>query len=445
MPPSEMTMAEALGAAGYQTHGDRQVAPRSSQSLPAHRERLRSATTGCSTATTWTSPDHPLRLYRDAAQQPGDVDQSLLDQRPTPTKRRPSSAAPAIEPFLLYLAYTMPHVPLHASERFAGTSKRGALRRRGARRSTGASARSCALCATPDSTTAPSWSSPATTDRWLPRKLDGGSAGLLREGKNTTYEGGMRVPCIVRWPGADTRRSGARRARDFSRSLPDVPRARGHRARRPESKLDGSSLLPLLEGRSLRRPSRSFYYFQGALLEAVREGKWKYREAPAASSPNMSGDSAPTYLAALERIAAEGRSLAAFEVDPAVKMEAELYDLEVDPSERFNVAAEHPELARRLKAQMQTFAHGLVPGAGVRAAARASSPSARENGYGMASRPRTRRGESRSERTTKENNVRARAPNTNADSARLGTPRLVAGRRRPRPSSAPPKRSGPTS
>ena len=359
LPPSEVTMAEALGAAGYQTLalGKWHLGHRS-PFLPTENGFARFH--GLLYSNNMDEPDRPLRLYRDATAEPGDVEQALF------TRSETEEAAAFIRgagdrPFLLYLAYPMPHVPLHASESFAGRSKRGAygdavqeidwsvgeiLR---AVRETGLDHRTLLVF---------------TSDNgpWLPRKLDGGSAGLLRDGKNTTYEGGMRVPCIVRWPGRIP--AGQVRA-ELTSNLDLMPTflelagigSAGHPV------LDGRSLLPLLEGHSFD-DERSFYYFQGALVEAIREGKWKYRAAPESSSPNASGDSMPTYLAALERITTDGRSLAAFEIDSAARLEAQLYDLEADPSERFNLATEHPELARRMRARMQAFAHGLVPGPG---------------------------------------------------------------------------------
>src|SRR5262249_37216972 len=106
----------------------------------------------------------------------------------------------ATTPFLLYLAHSMPHVPLHVSEKFRGKSERGlfgdvleevdwsvgqvlaALQRHGI-----------------DDRTLVIFT--CDNGPWLTYGNHAGSAGPLREGKGTTFDGGVRVPCIARWPG----------------------------------------------------------------------------------------------------------------------------------------------------------------------------------------------------------------------------------------------------
>src|SRR5690606_32117306 len=104
------------------------------------------------------------------------------------------------QPFFLYLPYSFPHVPLFASEGFRGKSPRGLYgdvveeldwsvgRILQALRDTGLDQNTLVIF---------------TSDNgpWLTHGLAGGSAGLLRDGKGSTWEGGMRVPAIMRWPG----------------------------------------------------------------------------------------------------------------------------------------------------------------------------------------------------------------------------------------------------
>ncbi len=248
-------------------------------------------------------------------------------------------------------------MPLYASERFAGKSRRGlygdavetidwsvgeilrALRDAGLEEST-------LVLFTSDN-------GPA-----ISRGLEAGSAGLLRAGKGSSYEGGMREPCIVRWPVADRAGAGARRRRQHARSLPHPARARGIAAP-TDRQLDGRSIVPLLEGRPLT-PDRPLYYFKGGFLEAVREGRWKFRETAAEGSGRTHAAAIDAFL---ERTRSEGRSFTAAEVLGAAAI-PELYDLDVDPSE-------HVERRRRASGDRRSAAQaddgaGAVGGAGSR-------------------------------------------------------------------------------
>jgi arylsulfatase A-like enzyme len=305
--------------------------------------------------------DVPLRLYRDAEALPGEVDQRRLTEDSTREAIRFVRAA-RDRPFFLYLAYTMPHVPLHVSERFAGRSARGLYGDvvETIDWSVGEILRALEASGHDDDTVVL-----FTSDNgpWLRERENGGSAGLLREGKGTTYEGGMRVPCIVRWPGGIP--AGAVRSEPVSALdvLPTLLDLAGIDAPR-RVRLDGRSIAALLAGGSAP-PREPFFYFQGAFLEAVRDGKWKLREAlPVDSSATSSRPEA--IVAALERSAAEKRALLATEVVPEaqVRPTAELYDLDVDPSERFNLAEQQPEVVARLRSVMADFARGLEPGSG---------------------------------------------------------------------------------
>ena len=106
--------------------------------------------------------------------------------------------------------------------------------------------------------------------------------------------------------------------------------------------MDGQSLLPWLAGQS-SPPDRTFFYFRGSVLEGVREGEWKYRLSRQTDS--------------LEQIP-EG-------TEPV----PELYHLELDPSERYNVARQHPEVVVRLRAKMAELEREVAVGSGTIAAA----------------------------------------------------------------------------
>jgi arylsulfatase A-like enzyme len=178
------------------------------------------------------------------------------------------------EPFFLYVAHAMPHVPLHASSRFAGRTSRGlygdviaeldwsvgriadALRRFGLERDT--------------------WVI-FTSDNgpWLSYGDHAGSAGPLREGKGTVFEGGVRVPCIMRWPG---RIPAARVCTEPWMTidlLPTVARLVGAQA--PEQGIDGKDVWNLLSGAPVVAsvPRTYLFYYQTGALQALRCGDWK--------------------------------------------------------------------------------------------------------------------------------------------------------------------------
>ncbi len=162
-------------------------------------------------------------------------------------------------------------------------------------------------------------------ERW-----DAGTTGALRGAKGTTYEGGLRVPAILRWPGhipPGQVTAGVATTMDLHATILELAGAPP-----PDQPLDGDSVWPLLTGRD-PSPHRSFYYFMGSRLEAVREATWKLRIAPIAdgwiSQELMTGD------------------------EP---VETQLFDLRSDPYERVDVAAAHPEVVARLRAELARFA-----------------------------------------------------------------------------------------
>ncbi|MBL9200066.1 MAG: sulfatase [Opitutaceae bacterium] len=246
------------------------------------------------------------------------------------------------KPFFLYLAHAMPHVPLFVSEKFAGKSKRGLYGdvMMELDWSTGqimAHLKALGL----DERTLVVFTS--DNGPWLQYGVDGGSAGPLREGKGTTWEGGVRVPAIFRWPGKIPagRRTGVVAA-NFD-VLPTVARLAGA-ALPADRTLDGRDLWPVLSGASDRSPRDHFHYLGGSALptavqyRAIRDDRWKLT------------------------VAIRDHRLAP----------AELYDLEADIGEKFDRLKQHPEIAARLLPAAQAFYDELranIRPAGRRAAA----------------------------------------------------------------------------
>ncbi|MBM3745502.1 MAG: sulfatase, partial [Acidobacteria bacterium] len=177
-------------------------------------------------------------------------------------------------PFFLYLAHHMPHLPLAASEKFQGKSAHGLygdvieeldwsigqilarLRKLGL-----------------DENTLVMFSS--DNGPVIRPGLRGGSAGPLRGSKNTTWEGGHRVPCIMRWPGRIPRGRVCHALVTAMDILPSFARLAG--ASPPADRIiDGRDIRPLILGeRGARSPHEAFYYYRDERLQAVRSGRWK--------------------------------------------------------------------------------------------------------------------------------------------------------------------------
>jgi arylsulfatase A len=227
-------------------------------------------------------------------------------------------------PFFLYMPHTYPHIPLAASERFRGKSEHGlygdvvaeldwsvgeilaCLKRNGLEKNT---------LVVFSSDNGP----------WFQ-----GSPGKLRGRKGQTYEGGVRVPFIARWPG----KIPAGRVIDAIGStmdlLPTFAKLSG--AALPAKPLDGVDIWPLLSGQKKDHTREALLYFDNWELQCARLGNWKihvgrfnsfiYGPPPATGRINL-------------------------RLRPA-----ELYNLATDPDESFDVAAKFPEVVRDLEARI---------------------------------------------------------------------------------------------
>jgi arylsulfatase A-like enzyme len=235
-------------------------------------------------------------------------------------------------PFFLYLAHNMPHVPLAVSAKHKGKSGRGpygdvmmeldwsvgqvlaALQMHGLDRNT------LVLFA-------------SDNGPWLRYGAHGGAAGPLREGKATTWEGGVRVPFLARWPGRIAP-GGVRREPVMNIDvLPTLAALAG--AELPGRTTDGKDLWPLLSGQEgAKGPHEALYFYMGRELQAVRAGRWKLHLPHAYRS--LAGGAAGQ----------DGRAAAV----TALQTPLALYDLEKDPGENDNQAGARPGVVRRLEA-----------------------------------------------------------------------------------------------
>lgn len=259
-----------------------------------------------------------LPLYENEKVIESDPDQWLL------TKRYTDKAIQFIKknknkPFFLYYTNNFPHTPLHASDDFKGTSKRGLYG---------------------DVVAELDWSVGEilntlkelqidkntfvffTSDNgpWLRQQQDGGSAGLLFEGKASAYEGGFRVPAIAWWPGmikpgqTNTAIATSMDLYPTLLNLAGVPL--------PDDRmLDGNDILPLLTGQKKAVSDVVYYYYRDKLY-AVRKGPWK----------------------------AHFITRKSYSPEPPVVHEVPvLFNLDVDPSEKYDVSAGHPEMIEEMR------------------------------------------------------------------------------------------------
>jgi len=174
---------------------------------------------------------------------------------------------------------------------------------------------------------------------WLIKGADGGSAGPLRGGKGSTWEGGVRVPTLAWWPG----RVPAGSVNDAVAATIDllptfVALAGGAVPTTPV--IDGRDITPILLGQSKESAREAHYYFSGYDLQAVRQGRWKLALAP--QSDGLGKNAAKTA--------------------PGLR----LYDLDAEIGEQTDVAARHPEVVAKLKAladKMSAEIGGRAPAA----------------------------------------------------------------------------------
>jgi arylsulfatase A-like enzyme len=233
--------------------------------------------------------------------------------------------------FFLYVAHTFPHVPLFASAEFHGKSPRGlygdvveeidwstgeimkALRDAGL-----------------DSNTLVVFTS--DNGPWLTQKQAGGSAGLLREGKGSTWEGGMRVPFIAHWPG-QIPAGRTETALTCNMDLFPTFIALAGAEMPKERPIDGLDFTPVLLGKGSGKRD-SFAYYRGMQLYAMRHGPWK---AHFTTKPGYGPQAAQQH-------------------DPPL-----LFHLGHDPSEQFNVAAANPEVLAEIKKRVERHRNNVQP------------------------------------------------------------------------------------
>lgn len=221
-------------------------------------------------------------------------------------------------PFFIYLCHNMTHDPLAASPAFKGKSKNGLYGDATEELdwSMGVLFETLKQCGLDENTLVIFTSDNGAQERF------GGTNRPLRGEKGTTYEGGFRVPCIMRWP---ARIPASQENDELVTSMDLLPTLASYCGYEiPKDRIiDGHDVTDILEGQSIASPTEVFYYYQKQQLQAVRWRNWKY------------------HLPLQERI--KGPHLPDTEVG-----EARLYDLDSDLSETENVIDRHPEVVRQM-------------------------------------------------------------------------------------------------
>jgi arylsulfatase A-like enzyme len=280
-------------------------------------------------------PRHPTAKFPPLPLYSGD---ELLELNPDQTQLTTRYTEKAVEfiarnkskPFFLYVPHTMPHVPLHVSEKFRGKSKGGTYgdvieeldwsvgRILAALKEYHLEERTLVMF---------------TSDNgpWLSYGNHAGSAGPLREGKMTTFEGGVCEPFLARWPGKIKPGRVSDEPAMTIDILPTLAKLTG--AALPANKIDGKDMSALLLEENGKSPHEALYFWWDRELQAVRSGQWKLH------FPH-------SYRTLKDKPGADGKPGESVQA----KIELSLFDLSQDIGEKVNVAQKHPEVVKRLQA-----------------------------------------------------------------------------------------------
>ena len=271
----------------------------------------------------------PLPLYRNTTVIDTLDDQSML------TTNYTEEALSFIEksknkPFFLYFAHSMTHVPLFVSDKFKGKSKQGLYgdvmmevdwsvgQVREKLKELGLAENTIIIF---------------TSDNgpWLSYGGHAGLTGGLKEGKGTSWDGGIREPGIFVWPNHFPAGKVENQAAMTIDILPTLAEITGSAL--PQLKIDGRSILPMLEGKEME-PKPYFAYYNRNELQAVIYGKWKmvyphkYRSIPEGTEMRNDGIPVKYHMLNLEK--------------------AELFDLSTDTNETTDVSVNYPEIVAKM-------------------------------------------------------------------------------------------------
>jgi arylsulfatase A-like enzyme len=291
----------------------------------------------------------PLPWYSDDQVIAKDPDQSQFTQMLT------DHAIEFIEqhakkPFFVYLPHIMPHVPIFASDKFQNQSGHGTYADVVAELddSVGRILQTIDRLGLSEST----WVIFASDNGpFLSYGDHAGSAGKLREGKLTAFEGGVRVPCLMRWPGKIAAQRICSTPIMTIDLLPTITNLVGGKA--AERKIDGLDVAKCLFG-DAPTPHESFAFYNGDQLHAIRSGNWKlhlpHDYLAVDGLPGTGGKPAGYGRLKPQSIEQSGTAGIASRHGYRVERLASLalYDLASDPGESKDVASDHPEVVGEL-------------------------------------------------------------------------------------------------
>ena len=281
----------------------------------------------------WNDPESTLTKWKTPLFEDEKIVELPVDQR-TITRRCTQKAIDFVtankeKPFFVYLPHSMPHIPLYVPDDVRDPDPKNAYINTIEHIDTEVGRLLDAL----DELKLTSKTYVIyTTDNgpWLPFKHHGGSAGPLREGKGTTFEGGQRVPCLIRGPGipAGTVCSELAGTIDI---LPTIAALTG-KPLPAGKKVDGLDVSSLWMGKTKESPRKEFlHYTSRGDLQGIRQGSWKLLVKNQRGRRNQNRN-APTN---------SGQVL--------------LFDLSKDLGEQNNLADQHPDLVKKLRQRMEAL------------------------------------------------------------------------------------------
>jgi arylsulfatase len=238
-------------------------------------------------------------------------------------------------PFFLYLAHSMPHVPLAVSDKFRGKSHQGLYgdvimeidwsigRIYEALAENGIADHTLVIY---------------TSDNgpWLQMGNHGGCADPFRLGKGNTFEGGQRVFCLATWPGVIPAGSVCMEITSTIDMMPTFAHIAGGKL--PERTIDGKNIYPLLSGqKDAVSPREAFYFYSGNTLHAIRVGDWKYHVTHPYGQTAVAGRDG--FRGSTQRL-----------ITPAA-----LFNLREDIREEHNLIDRFPERVANMKKMLEEF------------------------------------------------------------------------------------------
>ena len=283
----------------------------------------------------WADPESTLTKWKTPLIENEKIAELPVDQR-TVTRRYTDRAVSFIrdnrdKPFFVYLPHSMPHIPLYVPDDVRDPDPKNAYtcviehidaevgRVMKTIRELGLSENTYVIY---------------TSDNgpWLPFKHHGGSAGPLREGKGTTFEGGQRVPCVMWGPGRIPAGTECNELVGTIDLLPTIAAITGKPLPK-DRKIDGLNVAQLLHKKGAKSPRNEFiHYTSQGKIEGLRQGRWKLlvkhpRQRRSNNRKNQAKKAPP-------------------------KPQIMLFDLLADIGEKNNLASANPKIVARLQARM---------------------------------------------------------------------------------------------